>query len=223
MKKNVSVKKEDRTLYQLWGCDSFSNEVYNCGVYRHRSSAYRAKHKHELEEAKNQDSELRDTFTIVPITESGYIMQRKQRQQEIEIKSDLRKVNQAFVNEQAHTISSNLQSLSTDADFEKELQAAVKNRCLIEEKKLVAVPTDLLIESIFVEVTREEGNNSCFSFYFGIRTKDLPYTSRCGATRCFLCSGTIIDFREQVAKSVSPEWVRTVLNRIIEKNIYETY
>ena len=55
MKKDSTIKKGGRTLYQLWGCDTFSNDIYNCGVYRHRSSAYRAKRNHEEEVSKTQE------------------------------------------------------------------------------------------------------------------------------------------------------------------------
>ena len=50
--------------YELWGNDTFSNETYQCGVYRHYSSARRAMKRHIAETLETQSDGLRDTFWI---------------------------------------------------------------------------------------------------------------------------------------------------------------
>lgn len=222
MKKDSTIQKGERTLFQLWGCDTFSNEVYNCGVYKHRSSAYRAKRKHEEDVAKTQSIDLRDSFWIVPITESGYISQRKERQHEIEMKSELRDTNQAFIRENANVISNGLLSIAEDTEYEMLIKMKIRTRKDYEERNLISVPEDLMIESIFIQITKDEGKDN-FKFYFGIKTKEVPYAAGNGTTLIYICSGSFDDFKVQLKRCVSPNWISSVLNRIIEKNIYETY
>lgn len=50
--------------YELWGNDTYSNETYLCGVYKHYSSARRAMKKQELSCMEYQSEGLRDTFWI---------------------------------------------------------------------------------------------------------------------------------------------------------------
>lgn len=50
--------------YELWGNDTYSNETFLCGVYKHYSSARRAMKKHELDCQEYQGEGLRDTFWI---------------------------------------------------------------------------------------------------------------------------------------------------------------
>lgn len=160
MKKDSTIQKGVRTLFQLWGCDTFSNEVYNCGVYKHRSSAYRTKRKHEEDVAKAQSIDLRDSFWIVPITESGYISQRKERQHEIEMKSELRDTNQAFIRENANAISNGLLLIAEDTEYEMRIKKKIRTRKDYEEKNLISVPEDLMIESIFIQITKDEGKDN---------------------------------------------------------------
>ena len=56
----------------LWGYDTFAGETYKCGVYRHYSSAYRAKKRHVEDVARTQDERLRDTFWIERTTVEEY-------------------------------------------------------------------------------------------------------------------------------------------------------
>ena len=221
MKIDITYQERDRTLYQLWGCDSFTNDVYYCGIYRHRTSAYRAKRKLE-QIASKEGVDLRDTFWIVPVTESGFMSQKKNRKQEMEAKNDLKKVNQTFVNRYAAIISNNLQRLTSDKELEAMLRKRIRTKNDYDKQKLLEIPEDLMIESIYVFIKKHEGKYQ-YSFYLGISTKDVPFASKSGTTHCYLCSGDFETFRKQVKESASPEWVRTVLNRIVEKNIYETY
>lgn len=127
MKKDSTIKKGGRTLYQLWGCDTFSNDIYNCGVYRHRSSAYRAKRNHEEEVSKTQE-DLRDTYWIVPITEEGYITQQIERKHKIEAKAQLKATNQAFVNENSEYISKKCHDLVLGCEFANFIQKTVRTK-----------------------------------------------------------------------------------------------
>jgi hypothetical protein len=54
--------------YELGGNDTFSNETYQCGVYRHYSSARRAMKRHIAETLEAQSDGLRDTFWITKTT-----------------------------------------------------------------------------------------------------------------------------------------------------------
>lgn len=83
---------------------------------------------------------------------------------------------------------------------------------------LVEVPKNLLIEDVFVEVSTR---NEKYEFGLGLSIKDSPSTKR-GTTTCFVCSGCIEDFKEQIGKFVSPKWIDRTLCKIIEKDIYET-
>lgn len=78
-----------------------------------------------------------------------------------------------------------------------------------------------MIDSIFIYISKDKGKGN-YKYYFAIRTKDIPNTTRDGVTLIYLCSGTIEDFKSQVKECISPEWIRSALNRVIEKNIYET-
>lgn len=220
MKKDSTTQKGGRTLYQLWGCDTFSNEIYNCGAYRHRSSAYRAKRNHE-EEVSTTQEDLRDTYWIVPITEEGYIIQQKERRHEIEAKAQLKATNQAFVNENSEYISKKCHDLVLGCEFDNVIQKTVRTKNDNIEKELIEIPGNLMIGSIFIYISKDKGKGK-YKYYFAIRTKDIPNTTRDGVTLIYLCSGTIEDFKLQVNECISPEWIRSTLNRVIEKNIYET-
>lgn len=54
--------------YELWGNDTYSNETYPCGVYKHYSSARRAMKRHVADSLKTQSEGLRDTFWITRTT-----------------------------------------------------------------------------------------------------------------------------------------------------------
>ena len=50
--------------YELWGNDTYSNETFLCGVYKHYSSARRAMKRAEIRCAEYQSEGLRDTYWI---------------------------------------------------------------------------------------------------------------------------------------------------------------
>lgn len=54
--------------YELWGNDTFSNETYPCGVYKHYSSARRAMKRQVANCLKTQSEGLRNTFWITRTT-----------------------------------------------------------------------------------------------------------------------------------------------------------
>ena len=60
-------EKKDN-CYELWGNDTFSNETYLCGVYKHYSSARRAMKRHIAGTLDTQSEGLRDTFWITKTT-----------------------------------------------------------------------------------------------------------------------------------------------------------
>ena len=50
--------------YELWGNDTYSNETYLCGVYKHYSSAKRAMKRLQSDCLEYQSEGLRDSFWI---------------------------------------------------------------------------------------------------------------------------------------------------------------
>ena len=54
--------------YELCENDTFSNETYQCGVYKHYSSARRAMKRHVADNANTQSEGLRDTDWITRTT-----------------------------------------------------------------------------------------------------------------------------------------------------------
>ena len=69
--------------YELWGNDTFSNETYLCGTYRHYSSAWRAMKKARLRSEQTQGEGLRDTFWIVRREVEGQAAENESRQERI--------------------------------------------------------------------------------------------------------------------------------------------
>lgn len=80
---SMKREAESTACFQLWGEDKFSGESYFCNMYRHRSSANRARRRLEAE-ARSSDSEgMTDSFWIVPMTLAEHYawMERQYRQQ----------------------------------------------------------------------------------------------------------------------------------------------
>lgn len=57
------------TYYEVWGYDTFACEEYSCGRYSSLSEAQRVLNKHKASVAKTQDEALRDTFSIIRVTD----------------------------------------------------------------------------------------------------------------------------------------------------------
>lgn len=57
------------TYYEVWGYDTFAGEEYSCGRYSSQSEAQRVLNKHEASVVKTQDKALRDTFSIIRVTD----------------------------------------------------------------------------------------------------------------------------------------------------------
>ena len=70
--------------YELWGNDTFSNETYPCGVYKHYSSARRAMKRHVANCLKTQSEGLRDTFWITRTTMEEHYAAARIRNSRIE-------------------------------------------------------------------------------------------------------------------------------------------
>ena len=64
----VMKDAEKTPCFQLWGEDKFSHETYFCNVYMHRSSANRAKRRHEAKAKERGAGELMDSYWIKPMT-----------------------------------------------------------------------------------------------------------------------------------------------------------
>ena len=70
--------------YELWGNDTFSNETYLCGTYRHYSSAWRAMKKLQLDCKETQGEGLSDTFWIERKELERHVEERCRRQEFID-------------------------------------------------------------------------------------------------------------------------------------------
>lgn len=57
--------------YEVWGWDTFAGEEYFCGRYTSRELAESVCKKKREDVAKTQDKGLRDTFSIVEISDKG--------------------------------------------------------------------------------------------------------------------------------------------------------
>ena len=87
--------------FELWGNDTFSNETYPCGVYRHCSSARRAMKRHVANCLKTQSEGLRDTFWITRTTMEEHYAAARIRNSNIEkvheqIRQDMERVETIF-------------------------------------------------------------------------------------------------------------------------------
>ena len=70
--------------YEVWGQDTFAGEDYFCGRYLTRQEAVEALLQKEKEVEKTQDEEIRDTYSIIVITENE-IEEREKEQNRINI------------------------------------------------------------------------------------------------------------------------------------------
>lgn len=65
--------------YEVWGWDTFAGEDYFCGRYTTRQAAENERRKKEKDVAKTQDEEIRDTYSIVEITDEGIAAREKEQ------------------------------------------------------------------------------------------------------------------------------------------------
>lgn len=213
----TTTSNKERLVYVLWGYDTFSSESYTCGVYRHRSSANRAMRKRK-EEVKDQDPSVRDMFGICVYTETEFLEMQMLEQKEIDAKYEIKVKNQAFVTNNASAILQKLNELAADKEFESYIK---DNKSIdYDERPLVEVPDDMYIESIFLR-TEERGINE-YSFYLGIRTRDIPYADS-EEILFYIERGTFDDFRKDVTEYCTTEYICEALHKSIEKAIYDNY
>lgn len=150
--------------YELWGNDTYSNETYLCGVYKHYSSARRAMKKQVQSCHECQSEGLRDTFWISKTTTEDHDAERNSRREYIHsihqrLKKDknlvLTHINNIYVfaKENIDAMGEYLYPLTEDFN-------------------------DSNILEIRFSVRRQYRSRTKFDFKFGIRCRD-----------CFECLG----------------------------------
>ena len=144
--------------YEQWGNDTYSNETYLCGVYKHYSSAKRAMKKQEQECLESQSEGLRDTFWI-------------------------NKTNTEEHDEQADKRSRHISSIHRRLKADKNLVLAHLNDIYVFAKENVDKPGEYLypltdefeasnILEIRFSVRRKYRSKTKFEFMLGIRYND---------------------------------------------------
>lgn len=159
--------------YELWGNDTFSNETYLCGVYKHYSSARRAMKRHQLDCMKTQGDGLRDTFWIEDKTVDEHVAH-----------GDRRKECVASVHERADSdMELVLKNISSIYLFARDTvhSLGVYEYSLPEEFK------ESDIESVSFIMRRESGSKA--KYELAIYVKFCPLGEYFGVTGC-IKSGT---------------------------------
>lgn len=75
------MSANSKIFYEVWGRDTFANETFLCGKFSSPESAFRLCHEKEMEVAKFQDPELRDTFWVIEI--SAQEIEERNRMEEL--------------------------------------------------------------------------------------------------------------------------------------------
>lgn len=169
--------------YELWGNDTYSNETYLCGVYKHYSSAKRAMKKQEQDCLESQSGGLRDTFWI-------------------------NKTSIEEHDEQANNRSEYISSIHRRLKADKNLVLAHINDIYIFAKENIDEPGEYLyplsdefkasnILEIRFSVRRKYRSKTKFVFMLGIRYDDY---FECGGVTSHMEQGTIDEICHAIEK-----------------------
>jgi len=169
--------------YELWGNDTYSNETYLCGVYKHYSSAKRAMKKQEQECLESQSEGLRDTFWI-------------------------NKTSTEEHDEQADRRRKHISSIHGRLNADKNLVLAHLNDIYVFAKENVNEPGEYLypltdefeasnILEIRFSVRRKYRSKTKFEFMLGLRYSDYY---ECGGITSYMEQGTIEEICEAIGK-----------------------
>lgn len=200
-------------VYKLMIEDSYSSEINEVGVYRHRSSANRAMRKHELQYPEN-------SFWIETTTVAEYNLAlfqaclRESRQEE------LQKENIEFIENNIDVIYENLTKIVNDIPFEKSMCELIRRGQSAVDEQFIEVPKSLLIESIYFRVTVVFKFGE-YDFGIGLKTKESEYAESLGGITYEIHHGTFTSLRK--GWSITKEKLAEILKEVVTRRIYRRY
>ena len=182
--------------YEVWGYDTFAHEDYSCGRYTTYREAEKVLKEQEADVEKTQDEALRDTFSIVKITDEGIKLRDEQEKQIRYIREKEQSYSHARLTECSMILLTRLQEILSTIKKEDLLALQEKDEC--QTHKVHWSNEKDCFEQLSFELFYKD--NDRFFVSIGIKVKDGEYSSGGMITSCGEYRGT----REELTK-----WAKT--------------
>ena len=202
----VIKEAENIPCFQLWGDDKFSGESYFCDVYRHRSSANRARKRLEARARQHASEDLVDSFWIIPMTlaehyrwvqkENAY---RERTWEEIDR-------HKAYINE-------------VMPQFIEFLKNAIKTPG-VNVFKVSDKDEQLHITSLSVEFLKRFRCRTKHDLHVSISFNNEWTAARLTSSSLWMRSGTKDEIRKQEITEQHSQRIQEFFNKTIEKYFY---
>lgn len=132
------MSTNSKKFYEVWGRDTFANETFLCNTFSSPKKAFRLCHEKEMEVAKFQDPELRDTFWVIEI--SAQEIEERNRKEELQSIQTLK--DQYYDRSRLHLYCAEILQQLRKKALEVDKNEVVKNS---KEKYLILLATQELI------------------------------------------------------------------------------